>query len=205
MYVGWVTRATEQDSIGPLVLRHAPASSTKFLLLDRDGVLIENRSTYITESAHVQFIPGAADAARAANERGWSIAVVTNQSAIGRGILDEQDALRIHHEVIDELADQGVIVSLSAICPHAPNDGCPCRKPRAGLVHAIEQAVVLDRSESWLVGDALTDMACAGAALVQHVMVETGRGLAQLALLGRPPGFPVTSNLANAIALIEGT
>lgn len=193
-------RTPTTPSIGPIVLDHRPVTSKQLLLLDRDGVVVENRSDYITDLSHVEHLHGAAAAIRHANDLGWGVAFVTNQSAVGRGLLPVDKAVNVHNEIVSHLAGQGAEVTTSAICPHAPVQGCDCRKPGTGMVEAIfERSPGVDREHSWLVGDALTDMSCAAAADVRAVLVRTGRGVDQLRQLTVDPWFAVVSDLREAV------
>ncbi|MEV5887112.1 HAD family hydrolase [Streptomyces sp. NPDC052020] len=147
------------------------------VLLDRDGVLNVNRPDHVTHPAQWQWLPGAVDACCRLTDLGIPrIAVVTNQSAVGRGLLTADGLSRIHDRMTADLAEAGVPRPVVVHCPHLPDAGCPCRKPRPGmLVQALEKLGVAP-AEALLVGDHDTDLAAAAEAGCWSVHVRTGRG-----------------------------
>lgn len=168
---------------GPLRVRHAPSANGELLILDRDGVLIENRPDYVRAPVEVEFLSGAIDAVRRATHAGFAVGIATNQSMVGRGLVSTERALAIQELVVDTVAAGGGIINYSAICPHAPADSCMCRKPRPGLVTEILKLHGSRPQRLWFVGDAATDWRCAAGAGCNFLMVRTGRGAAELASL----------------------
>src|SRR5512133_2776189 len=104
------------------------------VFLDRDGVLIENRSDYIREWSHVQVLPKALEALSVFPRDGSKIVVVTNQSAVGRGLLSFQIAKEINDRLMKTIRESGGWVDGVYMCPHKPEDRCNCRKPKPGLL-----------------------------------------------------------------------
>ena len=98
------------------------------LFLDRDGTIIEDTG-YIRDPDQVRLLPGAASALKALRENGWKLIVISNQSGIGRGLISVADAQAVHQRFLDLMSDAGVTITGSYFCPHAPNEGCNCRKP----------------------------------------------------------------------------
>jgi D-glycero-D-manno-heptose 1,7-bisphosphate phosphatase len=172
------------------------------IFLDRDGVIIENRSDYIRSWEDVAFIPGALVALAKASLSKYKIIIVTNQSAVGRGIIPYQTAEEINQRLIQVIANAGGRVDGVFMCPHAPEDNCSCRKPQPGLLFQAAQALDLDLSRSTLIGDALSDMQAGQAAGVcQRFLVRTGRGDHQNSL-PKPQGlgsYEVRDSLAEAL------
>jgi D-glycero-D-manno-heptose 1,7-bisphosphate phosphatase len=150
------------------------------LFLDRDGVIIRNRSGYVRSWDDVEFIPGVLDALRQLQAISQRLVIVTNQSAIGRGLLTRERADRINRRVLATLAGAGIAIHGLYVCPHAPEDECRCRKPEPGLIlQAIEEHGI-DPANAALVGDALTDIRAGSRAGVPiNVLVRTGRGTVQ--------------------------
>jgi D-glycero-D-manno-heptose 1,7-bisphosphate phosphatase len=147
------------------------------IFLDRDGVIIENRSDYVRSWEDVSFIPGALAALAKASASKYKIIIVTNQSAIGRGIISYQAAEEINLRLTRAISNAGGRVDGVFMCPHAPEENCSCRKPQPGLLLQAAQALDLDLSRSTLIGDALSDMQAGQAAGVcQRILVRTGRG-----------------------------
>jgi D-glycero-D-manno-heptose 1,7-bisphosphate phosphatase len=150
------------------------------LLLDRDGVLIENREDYVLSWADVEIYPGALEALARASRSPYKIVIVTNQSAIGRGLISLQKAEEINQQLLKKIKAAGGRVDGVFMCPHAPEDGCTCRKPQPGLLFQAAQALSLDLSRSILIGDALSDIRAGQAAgISQTILVRTGRGRSQ--------------------------
>ncbi len=163
------------------------------LILDRDGTLTEERG-YVTDLADLVLLPGTQDALAKARAAGVTLVVVTNQSAIGRGLLTEA-ALGDLHESL-----RGLGVAAVYHCPHLPDDGCDCRKPNPGMITRAVRELDLDPARSMLVGDHLTDCQAARAAGVPAVLVRTGHGGAHAAE-AEAEGFPVVDDLPAAVDL----
>lgn len=129
------------------------------IFLDRDGTLNVDRG-YVHRPEDWEFTDRAPEALRELREAGYAIALVTNQSGIGRGYFTLDDVQVLHEYVQQRLAEHGVCLDAIAVCPHAPDDGCACRKPRTGLARQIEaqlrEPVFYDRS--WVIGDKLSDL-----------------------------------------------
>jgi D-glycero-D-manno-heptose 1,7-bisphosphate phosphatase len=150
------------------------------VFLDRDGVIIRNRSGYVRSWDDVKFIPGALDALghlQAISER---LIIVTNQSAIGRGLVTLEQADTINRRVTETIAHAGTTIHGLYLCPHAPEEGCPCRKPEPGLIlQAIEEHSI-NPANAAMVGDALTDVeAGIRAGVPINILLRTGRGAVQ--------------------------
>jgi D-glycero-D-manno-heptose 1,7-bisphosphate phosphatase len=173
------------------------------IFLDRDGVVIENRPDYVRRWEDVEIFPAAVKALARFSFSSYQIIFITNQSAIGRGLLSFEDARAINRKLIVELQKSGCRVDGIFMCPHAPNENCDCRKPLPGLLYQAAQSLSVDLSSSIMIGDAWTDLQAGQAAGVSQVaLVLTGRGRQQLALV-RPPelkGAPVYQELSDALA-----
>jgi D-glycero-D-manno-heptose 1,7-bisphosphate phosphatase len=176
----------------------------KAVFLDRDGVIVENRPAYIKSWDDVEFLPGSLDALRRLAASPYAVVIVTNQSAVGRGIVSLEQAESIHRRIVAEIVRQGGRIDASYLCPHSPLDGCSCRKPAPGLLLQAAKDLGLDLPHSYLVGDALSDLQAAQAAGVRGFLVLTGRGAAQAALGGLSPetGNSVVADLSEAVARI---
>lgn len=140
----------------------------KALILDRDGLLIEN-VPYLDDVRLIQPIASVREALELARAAGLRLAVVTNQSGIGRGIIRESDVERVNRCVDAELGPFDVW----EVCPHAPDDGCVCRKPAPGLVLAAAGRLDLDPVACTVIGDRLTDVAAANSAGTLGVLVPS--------------------------------
>ena len=150
------------------------------VFLDRDGVLCENRDDYVKSLDEFVFLPGAAEAIVALRSAGLKVIVVTNQSAIGRGVVAAEAVQEIHDMMLKALADQGAEVDDVFVCPHAPEANCDCRKPKPGLLVLAAEEHMLDLGASFMVGDASSDVAAGAKAGCETVLVLTGRGADQM-------------------------
>jgi len=182
-----------------------PASPAIFL--DRDGVIIENVDTYIRAWEEVKFIPSSLEALRALNATAYKIVIVTNQSAVGRGLITLAQAHEINRRVVEVITRAGGRVDGLFMCPHAPQDGCDCRKPLPGLIIKAAEALSLELSHSILIGDAFTDIQAGQAARIPtNILLKTGRGLAQIqaSQASNLPPYLIYADLASAAASIPG-
>jgi D-glycero-D-manno-heptose 1,7-bisphosphate phosphatase len=148
----------------------------RFVLLDRDGTVIEDRD-YLSDPGDVELIAGAAEALRDLSAAGFGLVIVSNQSGIGRGYFDRATLKLIHAELTRRLEEQGVRLDGIYNCPHRPEDGCRCRKPRPGLVERAAKELGFDPARCWVVGDKASDIRLGWAVAAATVLVRTGRGV----------------------------
>ncbi len=151
-----------------------PHPPWRVLLLDRDGVVIKDRG-YLGDPAGVELIPGAAAAMSRAKAAGWFLVGVSNQSGLGRGMFSPADLDKVMDRLDKLLAAQGAAFDAFFYCPHAPGQGCPCRKPAAGLLEEAGLAAGLDR-RSWVIGDKLSDLEFGLRLGTRAILVRTGYG-----------------------------
>jgi D-glycero-D-manno-heptose 1,7-bisphosphate phosphatase len=173
------------------------------IFLDRDGVVIENRPNYVRSWADVEIFPDAVQALARVAATPYRIVFVTNQSAVGRGIISLETAQDINQKLLIELERARCRVDGIFMCPHAPEDQCSCRKPQPGLLQQATQELSIDLARSVMIGDAWTDLQAGQAAGVNQVaLLRTGRGHQQLRLPTPPEltNAPVYDTLAEALA-----
>ena len=153
------------------------------LLLDRDGTLIVDVG-YPRDPARVELILGAAAALREL-ARDFALVVISNQSGLGRGRITPDEAAAVHARFVAAFAAEGVAFAGCYYCPHAPDAGCPCRKPAPGLLHDAARELGLDLAASIVVGDKASDLD-AGRAAGCAVQLRFGpEGLADWAEVAR--------------------
>jgi D-glycero-D-manno-heptose 1,7-bisphosphate phosphatase len=151
------------------------------IFLDRDGVLIENRSDYVRDWSQVKIIPEAIHALSLATAKNYKIIIVTNQSAVGRGLVLQTNAEEINRQLVNLIYHRGGQVDGVYMCPHKPDDNCVCRKPMPGLLLQAAKELSLDLQRSWMIGDAWSDLQAGQRAGVRHtILLKTGRGSEQL-------------------------
>ncbi len=153
------------------------------IFLDRDGVIIENRPHYVRSWEDVQIFPEALRALAGMSSSAYKFVIITNQSCIGRGLVSWEAAGEINRRLLDEIRLAGGRIDRVYVCPHTPQDGCDCRKPRPGMILQAARELHLDLRRSILIGDALSDLQAGLAAGVGEVaLVSTGRGKDQARL-----------------------
>jgi D-glycero-D-manno-heptose 1,7-bisphosphate phosphatase len=178
------------------------------LFLDRDGVIIENRPDYVRQWADVAFFPQALAALAQMRHTPYKVIVVTNQSAVGRGLMTMETAVTLNEQIMETVRQSGGRIDASYICPDAPGQETGCRKPLPGMLLQAAQEHDLDLSHSIMIGDALTDVQAGRAAGVPvSALVLTGRGRQQAA---KPEAsillpFPVFRDLQEAITELIAT
>ena len=172
------------------------------IFLDRDGVVIENRSNYVRSWKDVDIFPEAVRTLSLYASSPYLIVFVTNQSAVGRGIISLEAAQAINQRLVDTMKKKGCRIDGVFMCPHAPEANCSCRKPLPGLLFQSSKQLSIDLANSIIIGDAWTDLqAGLSAGLKQAALLKTGRGRQQLAL-ATPPGLsdaPIFGNLTDAL------
>jgi D-glycero-D-manno-heptose 1,7-bisphosphate phosphatase len=127
------------------------------VFLDRDGTLISDPG-YLRDPVQVELLPGAAAALTALAQRGYLLVLVSNQSGIGRGLITAQEAHSVHRRVVAVLAQAGIALDAAYYCPHAPDDACSCRKPRAGLLFDAAREHGIDLHRSIMIGNSPSDV-----------------------------------------------
>jgi len=148
----------------------------KLLILDRDGVINHDSDAYIKSVQEWIPIPGSIEAIAQLSKAGWTVAVATNQSGIARGYYDLATLDAMHARLRELVAEQGGEVGLIVHCPHGPDEGCDCRKPKPGMLRTIAEHYQADLGHLWFVGDSLSDLEAARAVDCQPVLVKTGKG-----------------------------
>jgi len=151
---------------------------TRLILLDRDGVINYDSPHYIKDVDEWVPIPGAIDAVAALKRGGYMVAVCSNQSGVGRGLLTMPALKGIHAKLHALLRERGVSLDVLDYCPHHPDEGCDCRKPRPGMLIRTMQALGVDPEETLFVGDAIRDVEAALAAGCRPVLVRSAGGAA---------------------------
>jgi D-glycero-D-manno-heptose 1,7-bisphosphate phosphatase len=146
-----------------------------FVLIDRDGTLIVERH-YLCEADGVELLGGAVAGLRRLQEQGFGLAVITNQSGIGRGYFTQAAADAVHTRMTELLARQSIRLDGIYCCPHTPADRCACRKPMPGLIHRAAAELGFDPSEAVMIGDKPCDIAAGQAAGATTFLVRTGHG-----------------------------
>jgi D-glycero-D-manno-heptose 1,7-bisphosphate phosphatase len=152
----------------------------KLVILGRDGVLNVFREDHVKDPAEWQAMPGALEAVARLNHAGWHTVVATNQSGIGRGLVDMTSLNAVHRRMMQLLAEKGGRIDAVFFCPHTPEEHCDCRKPLPGLMLQIADRYGLEHELARvpMVCDTARDLQAARAAGCEPHLVRTGRAAA---------------------------
>ncbi|HEX6546351.1 MAG TPA: HAD family hydrolase [Bryobacteraceae bacterium] len=149
------------------------AESRKAFFLDRDGTLIVDRG-YIRRTEDIELFPDTIGTLQELQTRGFLLVVVSNQSGIARGLITNEEARAVSEAFCRILRENGIIIASARFCPHLPDAGCECRKPRPGMLLEAGRALGIDFSQSYMVGDRRTDCEAGAAVGCTPVLLEPG-------------------------------
>jgi D-glycero-D-manno-heptose 1,7-bisphosphate phosphatase len=173
---------------------------TRFIFLDRDGTLILDKG-YTHRVEDYQLLPQAIEGLQAFARQGFRFVILTNQSGIGRGFYSEAQYEAFERHLHEDLLRQGITLEASYHCPHTPDDLCRCRKPELDLFHRAQRELGAVLSESWMIGDRLSDIqagvnaGCRGQVWIGKAGEDSNPG-------EETPAHLCADNLLEAAALI---
>jgi len=175
------------------------------VFLDRDGVINQDSPDYIKSWAEFRFIPGSREAIARLTEKEITVIVITNQSAVNRGMVTRKILEQMHDRMRRAVADGGGRIADIFYCPHRPDENCGCRKPKPGLIRAAQRRHSLDLTRTAMVGDSAKDIRTGRAAGCGcSVLVRTGNGkraCRELEAAGERPDH-VAADLDRAVSWI---
>lgn len=140
------------------------------IFLDRDGTLIENGEGYRHKKEDLRFLPGVVEGLRDLESK-YLLFIITNQSGIARGYYTEKEFFVYNNELLRQLGQANINIIETYFCPHHPNSLCQCRKPNPFFILEAAKKYSLDLSESWMIGDAYSDIEAANAAGVKGILI----------------------------------
>lgn len=173
----------------------------KTVFLDRDGVINRDRPDYIKHLGEFVFLPGALEAIIRLAEAGLEVIVVTNQAAIGKGLMEEADLVRIHDYLLREVERRGGRIRAIYCCPHRPEDNCSCRKPEPGLLRRAAEELGLCLEECYLIGNRGSDIIAGKAVGCITLFVKASNAMEDPTVLSPDA---VVANLSEAADWILG-
>ena len=173
----------------------------KWVILDRDGVINEDSDAYIKSPEVWEAIPGSLEAIELLTRHGYRLVVITNQSGIARGYFNEEVLAKIHAKMVREVAALGGRIDAIYHCPHGPEDGCECRKPKAGLYRRMAEDFAVNLQGVPAIGDSFRDLEAAQSVGAAPMLVATGKGMGTLTLHPNLD-LPIFSNLYEAALAI---
>ncbi len=156
------------------------------VLLDRDGVLNQDREDYVKSPDEMVMLPGAAAAVARLNAAGHNVAVVTNQACVGKGIISEAMLQRIHDHLRDRIAAEGGHLDMILYCPDPPWAASDRRKPGPGMLREAATRFRTTPQNTVMIGDALRDLQAAASLGCRRILVRSGKG-AKTQAAGLPP------------------
>ncbi len=159
----------------------------QLVILDRDGVINQDSDDYVKSQDEWLPIDGSIEAIAKLHRCGFTVVIATNQSGLARGLFDLDDLEAMHQKLVSLVEEAGGQVGAIFYCPHGPDDQCNCRKPKAGLIDAIEAEFDVSARAAPLVGDSLRDLQAGLSKGCDPILVKTGKGIKTLEKLAIEP------------------
>lgn len=152
----------------------------KLIILDRDGVINEDRDDFVKSAEEWIPIQGSMDAIAFLTQAGYTLAIATNQSGLSRKLFTMGTLSEMHTKMHKLVQQAGGEISGIWFCPHLPEQKCTCRKPQPGMMIDIIDRFKAQAQETWLVGDSLRDLQAIASVGGKPVLVKTGKGIKTL-------------------------
>lgn len=152
------------------------SNSSKAVFLDRDGVINKERTDYVKTVNELVILDDIANPIKKLRDNGFLVVVVTNQSAINRGLTSHQNVESIHSAIQVYLKKNETQVDAFYYCPHRPDEHCECRKPKPGLLIKAIDELKIDVKSSWMIGDRDSDMEAARMVGCKAIKISSNSG-----------------------------
>lgn len=172
---------------------------SKLVILDRDGVINHDSDDDIKSADEWVPIKGSLEAMARLKRAGYQIAVASNQPGLARGNFDLETLDAMHAKMYALLAQRGGSLDGIFFCPHGPDEGCNCRKPKPGLLLQIAGQFGIQLKDTFFVGDSKSDLLAAKTAGAKPVLVKTGKGQRTLDNQGTFENVPVYDDLSHFV------
>lgn len=148
----------------------------KIVFLDRDGTVIQDPPDERVESeAEIKLFPDSISALKKLADNGFSAILITNQAGISEGRLSQDDFQRINNKVVAMLETSGIKILKTYMCPHGPDEGCECRKPKPTMILRAAKDFGLDLETTFMVGERRSDVLAGKSAGTKTILVHTAR------------------------------
>jgi len=174
----------------------------KVVLLDRDGVINMDRHDYVLNLDRFKLLHGVQHAIRLLTQHGYQIHIVSNQAAVGRGLMTQTDLDEITRHMLARIERTGGRIASVNYCIHTPDDNCNCRKPKTGMIDALVEQYGFDPAHAWFVGDALTDMAAGNSVGCRTILVARELPTTKFGSGGHSVPDFITTDLHTAVTSI---
>ena len=176
-------------------------SAKKYVLLDRDGVINHDSGDFIKSADEWIPIAKSLEAIALFTKNGYQVVVITNQSGVGRGLYSDAILTDMHLKMTRMVEAVGGEISHIYYCPHLPDAGCECRKPKPGMLHQFSKDADVALDDIYFIGDSLRDIEAGLAAGAKSLLVKTGNG--EKTLAANPDlNVPIFENLYDAAEYI---
>lgn len=173
----------------------------RWVILDRDGVINADSDAFIKSPAEWLPLPGSLEALADLHRHGFRVAVFSNQSGLARGLFDAETLSAIHEHMRVQVEAAGGYIEGIFVCPHGPDDGCDCRKPKPGMLHEMSSLFDIDMENATIIGDRAGDIEAAHRVGARGWLVLSGKSASKA---DAPAADAVFANLRGAAdALIE--
>jgi len=149
----------------------------KAVFLDRDGIINKTRDDYVKTIQEFEILPNVAEAIRLLNNKNILVIIISNQSAVNRGLLSIETLNKIHKFLQLELSKTGSKINAIYYCPHKPDEFCNCRKPKPGLIFKAAQELKINLDNSILIGDSQSDIEAAYNAGIKSILMKSDSNL----------------------------
>lgn len=155
----------------------------KLVILDRDGVINEDSEGFVKSPEQWMPIPGSLEAIARLCRSEYRVVIITNQSGVGRGLFTLDTMNKINARMFELIRQKGGEVDALLFCPHTPESGCDCRKPKPGMFQELARRLKINLTGVPAVGDSIRDLEAALAGGARPVLVRTGKGAETLAAI----------------------
>jgi len=149
----------------------------KAIFLDRDGVINQKRDDYVKDIDELKIFPFVANTIKKLHEMNFLVIIITNQSAINRGLLSHETLNKIHGIIQEYLKKNDTFIDAFYYCPHRPDENCNCRKPKSGLLLKAIQTFKINPNLSWMIGDSDSDINAGKSVGTHTAKIENGESL----------------------------
>lgn len=171
----------------------------KLIILDRDGVINQDSDAFIKSPEEWLPVPGSLEAIAQLTQASWRVVIASNQSGVARGLFTADMLNSIHDKMRQAVTTAGGRIDSIFVCPHGPDDDCPCRKPRPGLFHDIAKRYDTSLAGVPAVGDSLRDLQAAAEAGCTPWLVLTGNGCKTQTSTHLPENVQVCDDLSAVV------
>lgn len=155
-------------------------SNSRAIFLDRDGVINRNRDDYVKSINEMEILPDVSKAINLLNNANFRVVVISNQSAVNRGLISLETLATIHEFLKKELSLSNAKIDGIYFCPHRPDELCECRKPKPTLILRAAKDLGINLSKSYMIGDRESDKITAETSGIKFIPIKTDGNLLQI-------------------------